>query len=245
MTLVLLHSPKGGVGTTMIAAQLAIHLAQHGREVVALDLTYQGALKMHFGLGLTHTVPDLADDHAEPMVVAGVALINGYERSLSSDFAAMLAEKPAVLDPATIVIADIAAADHRLKDMLLPYATFHLCVLTPGPGSLAVLPLVDLKTATIMLDKTVFVLNHLDDRIRLSRNTRKFLDELFGDRVIGTVRRDEAVNEALATFEPLARYAPSSVVLTDVAALGNRIGALCEAAVADHPAGAEQTVDAR
>ncbi len=245
MTLVLLHSPKGGVGTTMIAAQLAIHLAQHGREVVALDLTHQGSLKMHFGLRLTHTIPDMADHHAEPMVVAGVALRDGYAFSQLPEFAATLADDPAVSSPTTIVIADIAAADHRLKDLLLPYATFHLCALTPGPGSLAVLPLVDPETATVMLDKTLFVLNHLDDRIRLSRNTRKFLNELFGDRIVGTVRRDEAVNEALATFEPLARYAPSSAALTDLAALGNRIEALCEAAVADHHTAFEQTVDAR
>ena len=60
------------------------------------------------------------------------------------------------------------------------------------------------------------MLNHLDDTHRLSRHTHIFLRELFGSKLLGTIRRDEAVNEASAMFEPLARFAPASVALNDL-----------------------------
>ena len=51
--------------------------------------------------------------------------------------------------------------------------------------------------------------------------------ELFGTMLAGTVRRDEAVNEASAMFEPLAKFAPSSVALTDLRKLVDTLEERC------------------
>jgi cellulose biosynthesis protein BcsQ len=52
MPLLCLASPKGGVGKTTLAANLACGLAGLGARVVALDLDPQNALRLHFGVPL-------------------------------------------------------------------------------------------------------------------------------------------------------------------------------------------------
>ncbi|MET0249942.1 MAG: cellulose synthase operon protein YhjQ/BcsQ [Sphingobium sp.] len=220
MPLLLCHSPKGGVGTSFIAAQLAILLAQRGHEVTALDFTYQDALKLYFGLLPAQRLPDMASHSGEATVVSGVELLSAHELGRDPAFARRLAEQGgASFAGERIYIADVAAGDRDTKDLLFPHALLHICPLHPRPGSLAALPMVQPGTPTIELEKTVFVLNHLDDTHRFSRHSHVFLRELVGDRLIGTVRRDEAVNEAAAMFEPISRFAPTSVALADLARL--------------------------
>lgn len=220
MALLLCHSPKGGVGTSFIAAQLSILLAQRGHEVTALDFTYQDALKLYFGLLPAQKLPDMASHAGEATVVSGVELLSAHELARDPAFARRLAEQGgAAFAGERIYIADVAAGDRDTKALLFPHALLHICPLHPRPGSLAALPMVQPGTPTIELDKTVFVLNHLDDTHRFSRHSHVFLRELVGDRLIGTVRRDEAVNEAAAMFEPISRFAPTSVALADLARL--------------------------
>ena len=153
-------------------------------------------------------------------VVAGVDLMSAHSLSRDAGFRNLLATPgEAPFAGAKIFIADVAAGDHETKEMLLPHAMLHLCVLMPRPGSLAVLSKVQPGTATMDLSKTVFVLNNLDDTRRLSRHTHIFMRELFGPMLLGTVRRDEAVNEAAAMNQLVAKYAPASVALTDLATL--------------------------
>ena len=229
MTLILVHSPKGGVGTTFIAAQLALRLAQRGQEVAAVDCTYQESLKLHFGLRPTQTVANIGDEQPGSMVVSGVVLMNGYSLGGASPFRAdPVGVAPALFPDERVTIVDVAAGDRDMKERLMPFATLHVCVLTPTPASLAVLPRIEAGTPTVALAKTVFVLNQIDDRLRLSRHTHKFMREVFGELLIGTVRRDEAVNEALGMFESITRFAPASVVLPDLADMTDAIEGLCE-----------------
>ncbi len=53
MTMILMRSPKGGVGTTFLTARLAIALAARGYEVSAIDATAQDSLKLYFELSPT------------------------------------------------------------------------------------------------------------------------------------------------------------------------------------------------
>lgn len=217
MPLILCHSPKGGVGTSFVAAQVAIHLAQRSHDVAALDFTYQESLKLFFGLTPAQTLPELNDGGADPIAVSGVALFSAHHLCRDPGFRDLIGRgEHSPFAGRKIYVADVAAGDRETKEMLLPHAALHICTLQPRPGSLAALPKVEPGTPTIELTKTAFVLNHLDDTHRLSRHTHIFLRELFGDKLLGTVRRDEAVNEASAMFEPIARFAPASVVLSDL-----------------------------
>lgn len=239
MTLILVHSPKGGVGTTFIAAQLALQLAKHAPEVVAVDCTDQEALKLHFGLRPAQSLAGLGDEFSPPLVASGVTLKNGYALSRQSVVRAEPDGIDATLFPGgSVTIVDVSAGDRELKDRLMPFATLHLCVLTPTPAALAVLPAIEPGTPTVALAKTAFILNQIDDRLRLSRHSCTFFRQLFGDLLIGSIRRDEAVNEALGMFEPIARLAPSSVVMTDLADLAAAVEVRCGLATAAEPAGA-------
>ena len=242
MTLILVHSPKGGVGTTFITAQLALRLAQRGQEVAAIDCTNQESLKLHFGLRPGQSLANVGDERSAAMVVSGVTLVSGHALSRLDAFR----DDPASFEPTLfprerVTIVDVAAGDRELKDRLMPFATLHLCVLTPTPAALAVLPRIEAGTPTIALTKTGFVLNQIDDRLRLSRHSSTFFHKLFGDMLLGVVRRDEAVNESLGMFEPIPRLAPASVVLPDLAELTTAIEDRC-GLLADVPnaAGASQ-----
>jgi cellulose biosynthesis protein BcsQ len=224
MSVVLVHSPKGGVGNSFIAAQLALHLASRGHEVSAIDFTFQDALKMHFGFMPSQTLPEMTDTSAEAVAADGVSLVQGHALGSAPAFRQRLARgRDLPFDPSRISILDVPADDRELVELLLPVAALRICTLIPTAASLAVLPKLGGDTPAMHLANSVFVLNQIDDRQRLSRHTQSFMRDLFGDQVIAAIRRDEAVNEALARFEPIAKYAPSSAVLPDLESFAEAI----------------------
>lgn len=234
MALILCHSPKGGVGTSFIAAQLAIALAGKGHDVTAVDFTYQDALKLFFGLLPTQPLMEMGQATSQSMVVSGVELLSAHSLSRDPHFREILARPGhSPFESDKLFIADVAAGDRETKELLLPHAMLHICTLLPRPGSLAALTKVQPGTPTIELPRTVFVLNQLDDTHRLSRHSHVFIRELFGDKLIGTVRRDEGVNEAAAMFEPTAKFAPASAALTDLKTLALAVEARCGLVQAD------------
>lgn len=236
MTLILCHSPTGGVGTTFLSAQLSLALAARGHDVSAIDFAHADALKLFFGLSPQQQLPLLGESAVDDMVVDGVALSTGYEASQRKGFAQALEEAgPQLFGARRVVIADVASADIALKKRLRPHAALHLCTLMPRPASLAALARIEPGTPTIDVEGIGFVLNQVDDTRKLSRHSKILLEELFEDGLIGTVRRDEAVNEALASFQPIARYARQSVVLGDIARLAAAVEARCGLTVAEAP----------
>ena len=52
MALICFASPKGGVGKTTLAANVASGLSRAGQKVIALDLDPQNTLRLHFGVAL-------------------------------------------------------------------------------------------------------------------------------------------------------------------------------------------------
>jgi len=218
MTLILMHSHKGGVGNSFLAAQLALSLVAGGHEVTVLDFTFQDSLKLHLGFSPDQVIPGLPPEAGEPLVAFGIRIRQGYsdirrpywrEKLLADDDLSVRSNR--------LYIADVASEDRELLAMLLRHCALHICTLTPTADALATLPRLSDGKPVVALDRTVFVLNKLDDRHRLSRHTESFMRDAFGEQLIGRVRRDEAVNEALARFEPLSRYAPNSAALPDLA----------------------------
>lgn len=220
MSLILFHSPKGGVGSSFIAAQLAMQLAERGHQVTAIDFTYQGALKLNFAILPSQSLANMSRTPGDVTVVNGVELLNGFPLAGDADFrAALAAGSTDIFNPRHVTIVDVESGDTALKSIFYARCDLHICTLLPQAASLATLPLVVEGTPTIALEKTAFVLNTIDDTRRLSRDSNKFVRELLGDALVATIRRDESVNEALARFEPLSKFAPNSIVHGDVARL--------------------------
>lgn len=225
MPLLLCHSPKGGTGTSFIAAHLAMHLASQGHDVVALDFTYQDSLKLFFGLLPTQSLAEFHGGQGSALAVAGVEIFSAHRIGHDPDFIAALQAGRSPFDDRKIYVADVAAGDRATKDLLMPHATMRVCTLLPQPVSLAALTKVQADTPTIELSNTAFILNQIDDTHRFSRHAHIFVRELLGEALIGTVRRDEAVNEAAAMFDPISKYAPASAALADMRLVAKAIAA--------------------
>ena len=210
--MILMRSPKGGVGTTFLTARLAIALAGRGLEVSAIDCTRQDSLKLFFEISPT-----------QELEVLGSALTSDAVSGVQLFRADMDAEPPVLADllrgqcsDGRVCIVDLGAAPMAWGRALLPPAAIEICPLVPSPVALAALTQVDDAEPVLSLTRTAFILNQLDDRRRLSNDIHKLVRTLFGDQLLGTVRRDEAVNEALAAMKPLAAFAPASAALSDI-----------------------------
>jgi chromosome partitioning protein len=225
--LISVHSPKGGVGTTSVAARLALCFAERGMPVSVVDLTEQDGLKLHFGYAPNRELPVSVAGSVDAPIVSGVRLVR-MNRTGSEP--ATLAKALTEHASGHMVILDIESADQRLAVAASKVADLHLCIMEPTAPALA--SLVHLGGAAGIAEQPNFAiaLNKVDEQYKLSRHCKKFLSDLYEDQFLGTVRRDEASNEALALFEPLEKSAPNSVVLNDIVSLANtieaRLGAL-------------------
>lgn len=213
--MILVMSPKGGVGVTTVVAELARRMAvldRHERNIVAVDLTDQAALDYRL---------NGADD--DGALAAGV-LFRQVDQSLSggkprADFA--MAQRAAN----AVVIVDVAAGDRETRNALVTVADLVLCVLGADAGSMAVLP-----QATQCEGVTPYcVLNMVDERRAFSADAVTILGATFGPKLLGAIHNDEAVNEALAL---LAEIAPGSAADHDFQSLASRVhGLLAETGV--------------
>jgi len=232
MPLIVCHSPKGGVGTSFVAAGLAQGLSLLGRDVVALDMTAQDGLKLYFGLAPDQRLPDFDDDVIDQVTVGGVVLRSGWRSAHSVDFAQDLRAGDLPFDGETVYIADVASTDVALAQILRRYALLHICTLSPTAMALAQLPRISPGRPLDALTGTMFVLNQLDETRRFARHATLFLRELLGENLIGQIHRDEAVNEAVGMQQTLSRYAPASAALIGMQALVTLVEARCKAGVA-------------
>lgn len=233
--LILVHSPKGGSGSSFLAASLAITLAKRNVQVAAIDFTFQDSLKLYLGLLPHQPVLEMGTHSGEAMVVGGVEVMNGHAFSRQKGFVDSVKSGDSLLfDKERIVFADIGSENHELRQFLMPHAALHICPILPRPASLTTLAKVSPGEPTVELEKTVFVLNQRDDRRQLSRHTHSFIRELMGDKLLGTVRYDEAINDALAMFQPLEKFAPSSVLINDIEALTDALQARLSLHAASH-----------
>lgn len=243
MAVILCHSPKGGTGTTFLAAQLALAFADRNRDVTVISTAMNDSLPLHLALPPAVTLPDLEVQAEDAVTVQGIDLRNCARAPRDPDFVPML-QDAGLLSPASerVLIIDVPSGERGLAQRLLPFASLHLCALTPAPDCVALLPQFHEELGEGALDQTLFVVNCLDETRRLARHTTAFLRELFGANLIGRVRQDESVVEALAMLQTLGRYAPSSAALADVTEIAEQVllRLAAQAELAPQPAPAQQ-----
>ncbi len=243
MPMICFTSPKGGVGKTMLAANLAHGLARAGRRVLALDLDPQNALRLHFGMPLgersglfTGESGALAWRATVQPTPWGVYLLpHGTVPAVGTGTGRMagpLAEmlRDILSDPATLLVVDTPAGPSQGLTTVLPFATLVVLPLLADGGSIATLPDIESgrffgggTTGSLVATRTRFVVNQVEPQARLSLAVTKALMERFGQALLGVVGRDESVGEALACGQPLAAFAPQSRAAQD---LGGVLAAL-------------------
>jgi cellulose biosynthesis protein BcsQ len=233
MPIVLCHSPKGGVGTTFLAAHLAMGLAEMGGvdeapgEVALLTLSARDLTGLHFGLAPAQQLPPMATTADAAVLVGGIGLFCEPEAADDSDFLPRLEDAGylAIGSDRTLVI-DVPTGHHALARKLMRHAALHLCPLTASPDCLALLPQLLDEAGDRGPRRTAYVFGKLDETRRLARHVAAFAREVLGERLIAKIRNDQAVPEALAMLQLLSRYAPASAALADARLAAQAVAAI-------------------
>jgi cellulose synthase operon protein YhjQ len=248
MPLLCLASPKGGVGKTTLAANLAWELARLGARVVALDLDPQNALRLHFGVSLHDAgglMPALrhgaAWQSALRRTAAGVWLLPYGQTDMAAALAdgALLAAgalapllRGVLAEPATILVVDTPPGPSAALGAVLPHADMLVTVLLADATSISLIPAVEQGSAYGPGDtgRHGFVLNQVNPLSRLSRATAEAAGRHLGARLLGAISRDESVAEAIASQRSVAVFAPASRAAQDIARLAGVVAGRIAAA---------------
>jgi cellulose synthase operon protein YhjQ len=244
MTLVCFASPKGGVGKTTLAANVASELARSGQRVIALDIDPQNALRLHFGVpladteGFTHHLAERPDWRScLRETPSGIALLP-YGRSDMAEAIALtvaVAQEPSLLQwpvdemlasPDICVVVDTPPGPSSLLTALLPRTDLVVNVLLVDATSISLIPSVESGSGYTTGEPgpdVGFILNQFDPRTRLGGVIADAATRHLGDRLLGMVYRDEHVAEAVAAQKFVADYAPASKANHDIAAISRAV----------------------
>lgn len=242
-----LMSPKGGVGKTAFAANLAASLSEGAGKTLAVDLDPQNGLRLHFGI-------DPSDEtgfarsafHGAPWQEAilrnkyGVDLLPFGELGVPDqadawhDAAGLEWIETIVKDPLfktySFAILDIPPGPTPLLRKLIALSDVVLVVLAPDAASFARLPqmkglLVDHVAQPVKTGSLYYILNQMDARRRLHRDVRALMGHILGESLLDFyVHSDASVSEALAQQQPVLKYAPHAQSTRDFRRLAQWLG---------------------
>jgi len=214
-----IFSPRGGSGVSTVVANLALALVEAGVETACVDLEGHGALRLH--LGLLDSQDQSAGGRA-PEAPDGLRLIESDGSRASEWQDGALAGQT----PARVVLVDVPRTRPDLQAEILATTDAWLCVLPADAMAVAMAPQVRKQLAATR--QAFVVINHVDPRFALRREAGLFLADIFAARLVGSIRKDEAINEAQANLERLPIFSPHSAAWADfrrLAAAGREIAA--------------------
>lgn len=243
MSVICIASPKGGVGKTMLTANLAYTLQQQGLNVTVIDFDSQDALKIHFGFsfsdgaGYVANAPHTA--YWRDMVRqtnSGVKVLpyGKATREERRQFESFLTHEPMRLAQALnglhgsrdeVLLIDLPPGHSVALDAVTQLNPIMVTVLMADSASLAVLPTVEEGAfyPVEMQNSTYFVINQIDFRSELSRDVYEMLTNRLGPSLLGTIHRDPAVSEAHALQISMLEHAYSSSVIKDLKGIAHNL----------------------
>ena len=186
---------KGGTGVSTLVSGLCQAAAHEELDVLCVDHDEQDLLKYSFGMvGLA----------------AGGEMKNGNPRIRLRGPGKVVT----AADMADIAVTDLPRSRTDLFGPVTADADAVILVVNASATSVAQAP--SIKQFLDQGENRFLLINQEDARIPLKRTSSAYLKAEFGQRIIGHVRQDGAVEEALASLEPLSRAAPFSAVWSDM-----------------------------
>jgi cellulose synthase operon protein YhjQ len=241
MPLIVFASPKGGVGKTTMAVNIADAMRRNGRRVLVIDFDPQNTLRLHFGVPLSDTAGFIAELPKRPdwrnvvrQTPSGVMVLPhgaidirgalGLSSALERDPELLAAPLRSILaDPGLLVIADTPPGPSHALNLLAPMASMVVAVLLADATSAALVPDIDNgrflgsgTMAALFAGRLRVVLNQVDPNSRLSRAAAETVARHLGPRLLGAVCRDEVVAEALAAQRLVQDISPNSRAAEDL-----------------------------
>lgn len=237
--LVTVFSPKGGVGTTTVATNLALIAAEaHPNKVLLVDLDLSfGQVASHLNLQPKQTLLELARDEAalhdadlfRTYAIHHASGLHVLAAPPSPSFAALMTSEQVelgiarALEAYELIVVDAGTAlDPRLAALLAQSDTVVIPVLPEIPALNSVHVLVDQMAETGELGlRTVFVLNNAFARELLKRSD---VETVLGAKISAELPYDpivylKAVNEG----NPVVRSAPKSLPAEKLRALATAV----------------------
>ena len=245
MVILSVVSAKGGVGKTTLVANLAQSIAKE-RNVFALDLDPQNALRLHFASGsrehdgvaraeLGHRPWGSCIRQTQKPFVLPFGAVNDdeaekFEKRLQDYPDRLMAELHALpLQASDLVIVDTPVGSSALLKSALRVSNYVLVVLQSDPASYATLPLIQERVRRHCAGHAnfrgvIYLINNVFSGSKLSRDLMSVLrTQLKDDLIQDVIHKDESVNEALAFEKSVLEYAPGCEATADLLKVSVRL----------------------
>ena len=237
-------SGKGGVGKTNLSVNLALCLARKNKKVVLIDADLGLAnvdVLLGFSPGATlwdvlqgrTTLDKVLHTDVSGLHVLPAASGTGCQAQLDTASCQQLIKSVRPLaDKHDFVLLDLGAGLSDTVRLLARACALPLLVTSPEPTAIAdAYALIKVLSKSHHIDNVHIVVNNVYSeeevamtRIRLVNASKKFLQ--ITPKLLGSIRHDPAVQEAVCRRVPLLRLFPETAAAQDITALAKKLKSL-------------------
>jgi cellulose synthase operon protein YhjQ len=251
MSAICFCSPKGGVGKTSLAANVAGMLARSGARILVVDLDVQNALRLHFGVPLTdgrgwasclvnrRSLREGLQAARNNILVMPFGQVSPTELKQVSTYlegnrAWMANALAPFVDRGYVIVFDTSPGPSVFLEQTRPLSTLDVVVLQADATSVSLLPTLEQRGFPGADDggrraAIGYAFNLVDVRRRLTRDLVQMIHRKLGSAVLGVVNYDDNFGESIAHQQLAVDRAPASKAAHDVQQLAARIQALIPA----------------
>jgi septum site-determining protein MinD len=213
-------SGKGGVGKTVIAANLGVALSQLGRDVAVVDADIEmGNLELHFGLEGTKTVlHDVLAGNArvEDAVYRGPANLKVVPAGIS--LGGLVMADPDLLEEAIrelhetsdILLIDSPPGLEKCATIALKAAQEVMLIVNPEISSISDALKTKILAKSLGSRVRGIVLNRVSPASISSRAQEVEIERVFEAKILGVIPEDPEMRRSLAFGEPVVLRRPGS-----------------------------------